>query len=102
MIEPEEGVRFLVVDGKYTFVELDGSIRPVRGFAGADRAAPLRLHRRRRGQVHPEGGRRDEAWHMKFDEWGEKEKLVVDQGRGKGTGSGGGAVAGRRAPRWPG
>jgi PUA domain protein len=77
MIEPDEGIRFLVVDGRFTFVELGDSILPFVGSKALTGLLP---------SIHIDDGAVKYILKgadvmrpgiSKFDDWGATEKLVV-------------------------
>jgi malignant T-cell-amplified sequence len=85
-IEPEEGVRFIVVDGVYTFVEAEGEYIP---FVGSQRLVDLLP------SVRVDDGALKYILNgadvmrpgiVKFDDWGEKGRLVVVRDDKKGRG----------------
>ena len=77
IIEPDEGIRFLVVDGRFTFVELGDSILPFVGSKALTGLLP---------SIHIDDGAVKYILKgadvmrpgiSKFDDWGATEKLVV-------------------------
>jgi malignant T-cell-amplified sequence len=86
MIEPDEGIRFLVVDGKYTFVELGESILPFVGSKAAIAMLPSVYIDEGAVKYILKGADVMRPGISKFDEWGDAEKLVVirDQGKERG------------------
>ena len=86
LIEPDDGVRFLVVDGKYTFVEVGDSILPFVGSRPLIAMFPSVYIDEGAVKFILKGADVMRPGITKFDEWGEKDKLLVirDQERGRG------------------
>jgi PUA-domain protein len=84
VIEPEEGVRFVLVDGKFTFVEVEGEYVP---FVGSqellDRLPSVRVDD---GAVKHilNGADVMRPGIVKYDEWGGAGRLVVIRDEKKG------------------
>ncbi len=86
LIEPEDDVRFLVVDGNYTFVELDGSLLP---FVGSrELLAKLPSVYIDEGAVRfiLKGADVMRPGISRHDDWGDKDRLVVVRDEEKGRG----------------
>jgi malignant T-cell-amplified sequence len=86
IIEPDEGVRFVVVDGRFTFVEIEGSILPFVGSKPLMGLLPSVYIDEGAVKYILKGADVMRPGISKFDDWGDKEKLVVirDQGRDRG------------------
>lgn len=95
LIEPDEGVRFLVVDGKYTFVELDGSILPFVGSRELLAKLPSVYVDDGAVKFILKGADVMRPGISRFDDWGDKERLVVirDQEKSRGLAIGRALVA---------
>ncbi|MDG6925220.1 MAG: hypothetical protein JRN09_01575 [Nitrososphaerota archaeon] len=77
LIEPEEGIRFLVVDGKYTFVETAGSILPFVGSRDLVSLLPSAFIDDGAIKFILKGADVMRPGISKFDDWGPSEKLLV-------------------------
>jgi malignant T-cell-amplified sequence len=86
-IEPEEGLRFIVVDGKYTFVqEQDGSFVPYVGSQQILVLLPSVYIDEGAIRYILKGADVMRPGIVKYDEWGEKGRLVVVRDEKKGRG----------------
>jgi PUA domain protein len=86
VIEPDDGIRFLVVDGRFTFVEMNGSILPFVGSRTLMGLLPSVYIDDGAVKYILKGADVMRPGISKFDEWGEKEKLVVVRDEGKARG----------------
>jgi PUA domain protein len=86
IIEPDEGIRFLVVDGRFTFVELEGSILPFVGSRALIGLLPSVYIDEGAVKYILKGADVMRPGIAKFDDWGDKEKLVVIRDHGKDRG----------------
>jgi len=91
IIEPEEGVRFVVVDGKYTFVEMGsgsgpGSFVPFVGSAASVELFPSARIDDGAIKYILKGADVMRPGIVKFDDWGGKDRLVVVRDDAKGRG----------------
>ncbi len=86
LIEPDDGVRFLVVDGNYTFVELDGSILPFVGSRELLAKLPSVYIDEGAVKFILKGADVMRPGISRYDEWGDKDRLVVvrDQEKARG------------------
>jgi PUA domain protein len=83
IIEPDEGVRFLVVDGRFTFVQLGETILPFVGSKALIGLLPSIYIDEGAVKYILKGADVMRPGISKFDEWGEKEKLLVIRDLGK-------------------
>lgn len=83
IIEPDEGIRFLVVDGRFTFVELGGAVLPFVGSRALTGMFPSVYIDEGAVKYILKGADVMRPGISKFDDWGESEKLVVIRDVGK-------------------
>lgn len=86
IIEPEDGVVFLVIDDRFTFVEMGGSIVPFVGSRAVVDTLPSARIDDGAVKFILKGADVMRPGISSYDDWGEKERLVVvrDQAKGRG------------------
>jgi PUA domain protein len=77
LIEPDEGIKFLVVDGKYTFVETGGAILPFVGSKELVSLLPSAYIDEGAIKFILKGADVMRPGISRFDDWGDKDKLLV-------------------------
>ena len=95
LIEPEDGVRFLVVDGKYTFVEMGETIVPFVGSREVIDGMPAVRIDDGAVKYILKGADVMRPGISSYDDWGDKDRLVIvrDQAKGRGLAVGRSMVA---------
>lgn len=95
IIEPDDGVVFLVIDGGLTFVEMDGSIVPFVGSKGAMDLIPAVHIDEGAVKFILKGADVMRPGISSYDDWGAKETLVAvkDQAKDRGLAVGRALVA---------
>lgn len=83
VIEPEDGVVFLVVDGRFTFVEMDGAITPFVGSRALTDSMPSVKIDAGAVKFILKGADVMRPGISGYDDWGEKDRLVVVRDEGK-------------------
>ena len=83
IVEPDDGVRFLVVDGRFTFVESEGAVLPFIGSRALTVLLPSVYIDDGAVKYILKGADVMRPGISKFDDWGGKEKLVVIRDAGK-------------------
>jgi PUA domain protein len=86
IIEPEDGVVFLVIDGRFTFVEMDGAITPFVGSRALTDAMPSVKIDDGAVKFILKGADVMRPGISSYDDWGEKDKLVVVRDEAKSRG----------------
>jgi predicted RNA-binding protein (TIGR00451 family) len=86
IIEPQPGLRFLVIDGKHTFLEKEGSLIPYVGSQGTLALLPSAYIDDGAIKYILKGADVMRPGIVKYDEWGPKDVLVVVRDEKKGRG----------------
>ena len=86
LIEPDDDVRFLVVDGEYTFVEVGDSVLPFVGSRPLLALLPSIYIDEGAVKFILKGADVMRPGITRYDDWGDKDRLVVirDQGKERG------------------
>ncbi len=86
IVEPQPGFRFLVIDGRHTFVEKDGSIIPFVGSQPTLALLPSAYIDEGAIKYILKGADVMRPGIVRYDQWGEKDALVVVRDDKKGRG----------------
>jgi len=86
IIEPQDGLRFLVIDGKHTFLEKDGLLVPFVGSQPTVALLPSAYIDDGAIKYILKGADVMRPGIVRYDQWGEKDALVVVRDEKKGRG----------------